>query len=70
VKKAGSADSNIEATKVSADNEAKCMMITAQANAESSEQFANALLTGAKAERENASKVQDLREFKEQIGRA
>lgn len=65
VKKRGGAESRVLGKKIEAENTSKCMIISAQANAESSKEAAEAQLKLADAEKANAQKVQDLRAFNE-----
>jgi len=69
-RKEGELISTIEAKKITADTEAKCTMLRAQANAEAAVNSSAAKITGAKAERENSQKMALKREYTEKLEQA
>lgn len=69
-RKEGELISTVEAKKITADIEAKCTMLRAQANAEAAVNSSAAKITGAKAERENAQKLALKREYTEKLEQA
>jgi hypothetical protein len=69
-KKSGIAEADIAQKKVSAEMEAQTMMIKAQANQESSDNFASALMTAATSESENGESIAKLRHHRERMQRS